>query len=308
MANLDRLLERQAKRLDKLDDKAQRDVLRAFEDARRELAEQLRQMHANGRYDKTPFTARQIEGTLVQADVAIRDLRRRLTDALDTQVETARDASLRDLLQIVRAAEPDFRQAVTGVPIEVLQRVSADGELLLHRYSVDRYSSDALSAIQQALRTSVAKKDTAYQMVERLAGRNDSVLAGRRARASLIVRNELSQAYNGAHLRGIEVTADILDGAKPKDADPLLKRIDEFRDKRTHPISYVLDGQTRKPDEPFEASKAEVRAWAKRLGKKRVSGILDPWLSDGASYTAQNLPAHHNERGRIHSWRASWAS
>lgn len=87
-------------------------------------------------------------------------------------------------------------------------------------------------------------------------------------------------------------------------ADPIVRRIIEIEDHRTHPISYVLQDQRRPPGEPFRASVADVLAMSRRLGLPRIPPVY--WPRVGGEFVGLRLPAHPYERGVIVPWRASW--
>lgn len=201
-------------------------------------------------------------------------------------------------------AEPEWEMVGGNIRLDVLTRMARPDGTLLHRYSVQRYGVDVVSRMQGHLVQGVAQRLTYTQMRERLVAREFSVAAGVRPRAELIVRNEMSNAYNGSYTAEVGNLAKQLD--EPDDPDPLLLRISEYLDARSHPISWLLDGEARKPDgPPFRVSVAAVRAKAAQLKRKRAGGVL--WRVEGASYVGETLPAHHWERGRVHAWRRSWA-
>lgn len=305
------LLDRQGEALGNLEDREVRGFLRAYEDARRELAEDLERMVAQGLDQATPFTAQHMRVTLAQLEAGIKRLERRLEVALSTSVDKTRTHALQDLLRVVASQEPGFKDAGGRIEHEVLRRFTEDRGLLLHEHSIGRYGRDLVSRIQQELVVGVTREQTWRQVAKRIAGLEDSILAGMRHRAELIVRMELNGAYNGAHLTSIEEAGKVLDEAHP--GDPLQKKADEFRDLRNHALSRVLDGQVQPPDQPFKVSVARVGAehaalQAERIRRKlpprRLTGIL--WEQQGAYYVGMNYPAHFWERGRIVPWRRSW--
>jgi len=311
VARIHELIRRQGEALDRLEDREVRAMLRAYDDARRELAEDLERMAASGLDRATPFTAQHLRATMAQIEAGAKRMERRLGDVLSPAIGRAQARSLEDLLQVISSKEREFRDAGGRIEQEVLRRFSEDRGLLLHEHSIQRYGRDVVNRIQRELVVGVTRGQTWRQVAKRITGRDDSVLAGMKARGELIVRMELNGAYNDAHLTGIKSAASVLDEAHP--GDPLGKKADEFRDLRNHALSRVLTGQWQLPNDPFRVSVAEVRAEHERLQEQRKARKLKPrrltgtlWEQVGGYYVGNNYPAHYYDRGRIVPWRQSW--
>lgn len=313
MARIQRLIERQGEALDRLEVREARRFLGAYEDARRELYEVLDQMEVRGTDVATPFTAQRLRSTLAQLEGGIRRLQDRLGVALDASVRAAGERAVQDLVAIVAAQEPEFREAGPRIEHEALRRLTEDQGLLLHRYSIQRYGADLVDRIQRELVVGVTRGLSIPELRDRIAGMRDSVLAGHRVRAELIVRMELNSAFNRSHLTSIKVAGDELDRYHDED-DRLQKRADEFRDLRNHAISRVLHGQVQDVDEPFRVPRSEVarannllnaERRAKKLPPKSITGIV--WPLEGGNYVGMLHPAHYWDRGRIVPWRQSWS-
>lgn len=300
MPTLRTLLDRQTRELDNLTDDEARKALRIFDTARRELAERL-----DDELKRRPdphFTAFELQRTLAIVEQGIGTLQARLGVHVDAATEAARRSSLSHLEAVIGLQEPEMLTVGGDLNIEILRRLSADGGTLLHRYSVQRYGAAVVNSLQGHLVQGVAQRLTWVQLRERVFAAEGAMAGFGRARAELIVRNEMSNAYNGAHLAGIRAHAE---RDPPGTEDPLQVKISEYLDRRSHPISWMLDGQTRTPDgKPFRARIADVQARAAMLGK-RLNGVL--WRREGAFFVGENLPAHHWERGRVHAWRDSWS-
>lgn len=301
------LLQRQQERLDRLTDEAARRLLREFLRARPVLRDRLEQwLLIDGDGDRA-FTTQQVAGTLAQVEDAIRYLRLRLGIVLTEAVAKAAQASIDDLVTLVRASEPDLLGAVVRVNPDIIERLSRPNGLALHDASLDRYSRNLVDAIQQKLVQAATNKLTLYQTIQNIAGLNNSAMSDARwaARAETIARVEWMRAYNDKHLESI-AEMDALT-ALPGDTDPLLKRIIEVRDVRSVPVSFALHNQTRRPNEPFFVTAAAIIAEGARLKRGRgLHGLLWPAVGDG--FQGMNLPAHYNDRGRIIPWRRSWGA
>jgi len=307
------LLDRQGAALDRLSDRDARAFLRAYEDARRELREQLDVMVRTGADRKTPFSAAYLRSTMAQVEGGIRSLERRLGTVLDAATRRQRDQALEDLLAVVGRAERDqFTELSTRIETQALQRFVQQDGLLLHQHSIQRYGRDLVSKIQAELVGGVVRQLTLDQVVDRIVGTDQSVFAGMRHRAELIARMEMSRAYNEGHQASLEEASNVLDADEPDRPDPLVKRADEYLDKRNHPFSRALDGKIAPitvqvgdkhvPGE-WEVPDSEVQAAAKAIGK-RASGIV--WRKEGSTWKGSMHPAHYNDRGRMTPWRSSW--
>lgn len=311
MSRIQRLIERQGEDLARLHEREVQRFLRAFEDARRELLEELQRMELNGLDKATPYTAQHLRVMLAQSTAGLRRLHERLGHELDDIVDVQGKTALENLVNTIKTAEPEFKDAGNQVDFEVVRRLNEERGLLLHRYSLDRYGAQLVEAVQRELVTGMTRGQTVRDLTARIAGLKGSVLEGAKLRAELIVRMELNRAYNDAHLTSLRGAHDVLDDVG--DADPLLKRADEYTDLRNHAISRVLHGQVVGIEELFHAPRARVEAEhqviqaarkRKRLPVRRLSGIV--WRLDGADYVGLNYPVHFWERGRITPWRRSW--
>src|ERR1051325_11315683 len=148
-SRIDTLLQRQAVDLASLEERQVRAMLRALEDARRDLREQLEALHLAGKEDR--FTAQHVRVMLAQVSAGVDQLKARLGDRLSDQEQAAHDKALRDLLAVIRQQEPGFADAGGRIETAALRRLTEERGLLLHRYSVERYGAQLVEAIQQEL-------------------------------------------------------------------------------------------------------------------------------------------------------------
>lgn len=190
----------------------------------------------------------------------------------------------------------DFRDTLN---FQVSQRLSEG--LLLHKYSIENYGNTLLNQMKNQLSRSVLANMTYSEMKDLLVARNNSVFASMKARAELIVRMELSAAYNYVHQIALEEAATLLD--KPGTTDPLMKKADEYFDHRNHPFSRVIHGMVVGIKEEWRVSIRDVEKMASQMNKP-AKGIL--WRTEGSYYVGGAYPAHYNERGRQVPWRNSW--
>ena len=297
---IDKLLARQARQLDKLEDIEVKRMLSVYTDSRRELRENLRDLVSSGR--GSTWSAAHMRAGIVQVESGMLQMQERLGGELDALVANRMRLALNHMLSLIRVAERGSLSAAVGSAIEVaaINRINQTGGLLLHRHSLRRYSLQMVERIQSEMVRSLTLQKTPFQVVEDLAGPN-GVLAGQKHRAELIVRMETARAYDQGHQVSLEEAANELDADNPD--DPMLKRADETRDKRTHPFSLALDGRLAPVKGAWHVPVAEVRAWAASTGRA-AGGIL--WAQSGISYVGGAYPAHFNDRGRQTAWRRSW--
>jgi hypothetical protein len=302
---IDRILGQQGEALDRLDDRAAKAFLDAYEDARRELRERLWAATQNRGADT--FTAQHLRVMLAQVESGITRLRDRLKQQVSDSRRKFEERALNNLVDIIRTAEPDFRDAGAQIETGILNKLAERRGLELYGVSVDRYGLDLVEAIHRQMVVGVVQGDTFASLIDRITAIENSPFAALRGRAETIVRTEMATAYDRAHQAALEEAHAFLDD--PDDPDPLMKRADEFRDLRNHPISRVLDGMTVPVSEPFRVPIAAVAAENAKMNAargvaRRVSGVLWP-IVDG--YYVGNYPAHFRDRGRQVPWRRSWS-
>lgn len=293
------LLDRQGARLERLDDRQARSVLRVLEDSRREVRELL--LASGGASDT--WTATRWSSSRVQIDDAIRRLKFRFNETLEVGFDVSHKRAVSDLLAVVRKGDGAAAWAASagGIEFEALAKLSDPNRTLLHRYSVNFYGSELADKIQRELARSVALRRTVGETSDAVASTSFSTFSSMEHRADLIVRMEMNRAYNDAH-DAAAAEASKRDRFAGK-RGPLIRKIDEFRDHRNHPISVAINGLGAEIGKPFRIPVVEVRAAAHKIGKP-VSGIL--WTKVGTNYEGMSLPAHFGERGRIVPWRQSW--
>lgn len=294
---LRRLLDRQAEDFSRLTDSEAHAFLAALEDGRRDIAERIRV--AVGK--KLEFTPYQLRATQLQIDAGIQQLKARLIGQMDGAAQRAERKAIEHALKVLELQEPDFKASALGLETAALRRMIDLKNALLYQHSIERYTADQLYRLQAGLIQGQVQRLTLDQLVENLAGRRNSVLSDRYARAELIVRMEQGRAYDAAHQASLEEAEAILDD--PDDSDPLLARADEYFDHRNHPFSRVIDGMTRPVKGVWKVSRSEVETMAAKIGKS-AGGVV--WPLVGGFYVGAQYPAHFNDRGRQTPWRKSW--
>lgn len=294
---LRRLLDRQAEDFSRLTDREARAFLSALEDGRRDIAERIRV--AVGK--KLEFTPYQLRATQLQIDAGIAQLRNRLLSQVETGIKAAEEKAIQHAIGVLELQESGFQSAAVGLETAALRRMIDMKNTLLYQHSIQRYTADQLYRLQAGLIQGQVQRLTLDQLVQNLTGRQDSVLAGMRTRAELVVRMETARAYDASHQASLEEAETLLDVAD--DPDPLLAMADEYFDHRNHPFSRVVNGMTRPVKGVWRVSRSEVESMAAKIGKS-AGGVV--WPLVGGFYVGAQYPAHFNDRGRQTPWRKSW--
>lgn len=292
--SLAQILEAHSIELDRLQVQQARDVLSAFDDARRALHERIR-LEPKG----NDATVLRLRAQLAQVEAGAAQLKDRLGIVMSSGERQAHQLALQHLTALVRSQEAGFEGMAGLVNVNAVARLAALDGLLLHRYSLDRYGADAVAQMQRAIASGVAQGLNQDQLAEMIAGAGGSVLDGLRGRAALIARMETGRAYNDGTLE----SGFALEEMDNDPADPYLKRIDEYFDGRNHPFSRAAHGYSARLAEPFRIPQGLVVQAGIAL-QRGIGGVVWP-LADGV-YVGMNLPAHFNDRGRITIWRGSW--
>jgi len=296
------LLDDQARALDAMQDADAAQTLRALNDARRALREQMEALRVTGGDRVQRWTMQHYRVMQAQVDAGIAQLTRRLTTEMDSASVALGKLAANNMLAVIRANEPEFTDVGNRIEYRVLARLNQEQGLLLHRYSVQTYGQTLIASIQREMAAGVARGLSIPQMTDRITSTDRSVFGVLRGRAELIARMESNNAYNAMHHASLEEAAAILDDPGQVE-DRLQRQANEYMDGRTTPISHAIDGMVTDINKPWRVPVARVQASAAAL-KKPVGGVL--WPEVGGFYVVGNYPVHFGERGREVPFRASW--
>jgi hypothetical protein len=156
--------------------------------------------------------------------------------------------------------------------------------------NIKNVTADQVEIIRKNLFASIGVKGEGVRDVAKRLASPGGEFAGQYWRVENIVRTETSTIYNARHLQGIREASERAGVVINK------KIVETIDDSRNHPISQILNGMIKPPEEPFRVPVAAVAKVAKRL-KRSAGGVLWP-VADG-HYVGQNLPAHYRERGVV---------
>lgn len=288
------LLQAQREEQAALEERSQRRLLALQQAALKDLEERL--ILARGRHEEDAFTVQLLLSLRTQMQALVNELVQRLDGQLKTLGDEAQTAGMQDLVAQASLMEGGISIAVQN---RLALRVQEQARLRLPA-TLKRYGTDLVERLERELAVNVLGKVSRFQAVNRLIGTCTKSFELTHWRAALIYRNELSNAYDDA----AKHTGEELAGELARvSTEPLLTRMDEARDRRSHPFSLVAHGTVAEAGKPWKVSAAEVAAMAARRGSK-AGGIVWP-LVDGW-YQGMGYIAHHNDRGRRTCWRKSW--
>lgn len=287
------LLAIQAEELARMQEDQARRMLRHVQQAAAELRAELATIT-----EATPYTLQHRRVMLAQCEAAILRLRERLDATLVAGARLAGERALRDLLSVIRANEPDFRDAGNRIEYRALSRLTEPDGLLLHRYSTQRYTAAIMEAVQRDMAVGIFRGQSVIQVAARIA----STVNGTAWRGELIARMETNAAYNSFHQQHLEIAASELDDPEHPE-DRFMRQMSEFIDHRNNPFSRAADGVVAHLSQPWMVSVAKAEEAARTM-KLPLSGIL--WPREGAYYVGSSYPAHFTDRGRMIPYRASW--
>lgn len=217
-----------------------RELLRAAEQARRELVGRLQEL-APGR-----FTAQSTRSVLFQVENLIDQIGREYGIAVGDVIEdlgtSAARLSIRDLeqqLSVWAEVNPGAERMRSQL---VSSAVTLDPGLLEHYASSRlRYGAQAIQQMRSVMAVGLLQNDTMAQTADRLA----SSLGLKPYQAERIVRTEQSLSF---HRQWLTETQELVGD----DADDWRKELVATFDKRTGKDSRFVHGQRRKLDKPFE--------------------------------------------------------
>lgn len=294
MKALRSLLQEQREEQAALEVLSQRRLLALQQATLKDLEQRL--MEARNRHKEDAFTVQLLLSLKAQMQWLVGDLVERLEKELAGLSISAQKAGMQDLVAQVELMEGGISLAVQNrLALQLQERARLRTAATLRRYGVD-----LVERLERELAVSVLSKAGRYEAVTRLLSTSTRSFALSQWRAALVYRNELGSAYDdAAKSTGEELAGELAQVS----SEPLLTRMDEARDRRSHPFSLVAHGTVAVAGTPWRVSVSEVAAMAARRGS-RAGGIVWP-IVDGW-YQGLGYIAHHNDRGRRTCWRKSW--
>lgn len=264
-----------------------REVLAALREVRDGMVDAIESML---RDDARGYSAHRHATTMLQVDRTIKDVERRLPDALTSDLRRgarrAGERGLRVLARMIDEGERQFAGVTTGLRLPIARILASAEETLMHRHehAGSKYAGDVGRRLRRQMIVGVIQSEPTDKIARRLLGpraeavfaKGPAVVAEKLADkqfssavsdAERLVRTELTNAYSLVQVDGIrEAEAE----------DPgWLKGWDSTMDLRTCRDCARLNGETAELDRPFSA------------------GVMRP-------------PLHPNDRCGIVPWHSAW--
>lgn len=187
-------LERDSARLEGVELSQARKLIKMYQQARKEIVNQLLFTPDN------TFTEAKLETALRQIDQAIAILHSRLRPDLVFGFETLFEQALEDSGREINAFEKHFNGITRAVPIDAIIESTDPDNFLFNQYesSINNYSNNLRTNFQRVLGQSLIQNKTWSQAVNDL----DSVFSSQEYVLARIVRTELHNIYNVSKLKG----------------------------------------------------------------------------------------------------------
>lgn len=294
--SLHKLLEEQREYLETLERESQEAALLLASDAQNELSEGLK--FYLEQHKEESFTVQVHRNLLAQATAVSESLQASLAAELKGRSIIFGKAGLNHVVQQVEKMEGSI-----GGAFRLDLALGIQGKTgLRSKAALKRYGAKQVDKFEQQIQRSVLVKMPRHEAVNRILEAADKSHSVSRHHASLILRNEMGNAYDRD---GFRAQMRLSDSLTKRGSESLMARMDEARDRRSHPFSIIAHGTIAEVGKPWKVSVAAVTALMKKRGGGGT-GIL--WEKDETLnfWVGDSYIAHHNDRGRRTCWRKSW--
>jgi len=231
-------LERDSARLEGIELSQARKLMKMYQQARKEIINQLLLTPDN------TFTEAKLETALRQIDQAMSVLHSRIRPDLVFGFETLFEQALEDSGREINAFEKEFNGITRAVPIDAIIASTNPDNFLFNQYeaSVQNYSARLRNNFQRVLGQSLVQNKTWSQAVNDL----NTVFSAQEYQLARIARTELHNIYNVSKLKGFK-------GIQNQYLPDLKKALYHPMDSRTGEDSIELaeDKPIVELDEPF---------------------------------------------------------
>src|SRR5262245_51750415 len=245
----------------------------------------LQQRLARYAKDDRRFTPERMRATMEQVELAEQVANLRMRGLLETQTKAAVETAMDQSTSYLRASERAYAGVTVPLSLERAMLFDAEVEgvqaslLRQHETSVARYGLRSISKFEEVMQEGIVQQLGTDEVVSRMVDA-DAYFEAREYWAERIVRTELLSSYGRSSLRAIQVTRD-------RDWPDLRKVLVGTFDNRTGRDTYAVDGQVRRPEEPF--------VW--RAGPGFVPRNQPPFM---------NTPKRPMCRCLTVAWRSKW--
>lgn len=201
---VDSLVQSTIRKVDELESREQRRLLRVFRQVRQDLQDRLLSI------PEGTFTEQSLNITLVQINAAIETIKRDLKGQLISSSEILSERGIEDLIQEINKFSKVFEGAETPLNINAVLVATESRNFLLnkHEASMDAYSESLRSTITSNIVQAMATRETTQRTVSRMVKDVGQFFIGEEWKLNRIARTELHNIYNFSKLTGMKQTAD----------------------------------------------------------------------------------------------------
>lgn len=268
-------------RVESLEEKQQKRLLRVFRNVRRQLQDRLLTI------PEGTFTEQQLNVTLVQVTAAIEAIKRKLKGEMVDSSEILATRGVEDLVREIERFSKKFEGSVQPINIDVARIASESQTFLVNKYdaSLDAYGEDLRAQITQNIMNAMIMRDSSQRTVSGLVTDVGRFFVGEEWKLNRIVRTEMHNIYNYSKMNGmLNVQETTLPDLKKSLMHPMDSRTgaDSKKLARDNPVVDI--------DEPFRFKwKGQERVFMFPPDRPNDRAILVPfretWERRAATFT-----------------------
>lgn len=189
------IIEQTIKKIIKLEEDEARKLLRRFKEVRQDLRDRLDILP----FDR--FTAQQVRGVLLQVELAIQEMNRRLKEDIQIGTEAIAISGVDDLIREINRFSKEFTGAIVPINIDAAIIGLDTKNFLINRYevSISAYSED-LRALLTTNLTNLAIQEVPFDTMIR---KMSLFFIGEEFKLRRIARTELHNVYNLSKMNGM---------------------------------------------------------------------------------------------------------
>lgn len=276
------LIESNIARVESLEEKQQRRLLRVFRDVRQKLQDRLLTIREG------TFTEQQLNVTLVQVTTAIEAIKRKLKGEMTDSAEILSVRGVEDLIREIEKFSKKFEGSVQPLNLNVAVIASESQTFLVNKYdaSLDAYGEDLRAQLTQNIMNAMIMRDTSQRTVSGLVADVGRFFVGEEWKLNRIVRTEMHNIYNYSKMNGMSAVQETrLPDLKKSLMHPIDKRTgaDSKKLARENPVVDI--------DEPFRFKwKGQERVFMFPPDRPNDRAILVPFRETWERRAAQFTP------------------
>lgn len=261
-------------RVDRLEEKEQKRLLKIFKEVRRELQDRLLVI------PEGTFTEQQLNVTLVQIQAAIQAIKQDLNQGMVDSSKILAERGVQDLIREVGAFSKKFEGSVQPLNIDAIRIAAKTESFLVNKYeaSINAYGESLRAQITTEIAQGFVLRDSSQRTVSRLQSDIGRFFIGEEWKLNRIVRTELHNIYNFSKLQGMSES-------KERAVPDLKKTLIHPMDSRTGDDSKKLKelNPVVAIDEPFRFTyKGKTRVFQFPPDRPNDRSILVPYRDEWA--------------------------